>query len=50
MKITIEKYLPTQNGNVKISNYKFINILLYVLENGYKWREVLKEFGNWHII
>ena len=56
MKITIEqfkkieKYLPKQRGNVKISNYEFVNILLYVLENGCKWRALPKEFGNWHTI
>ena len=56
MKITteqfkkIEKYLPKQHGNVKISNYEFVNILLYVLENGCKWRALPKEFGNWHTI
>jgi len=42
MKITekqfekIEKYLPKQRGNVKISNYDFINAILYVIENGCK--------------
>ena len=56
MKITIEqfkkieKYLPKQHGNVKINNYEFVNILLYVPENGCKWRALPKEFGNWHTI
>ena len=56
MKITIEqykkieKYLPKQHGNVKINNYEFVNILLYILENGCKWRALPKEFGNWHTI
>jgi transposase len=25
-------------------------VLLYVLENGCKWRKLPKEFGNWHTI
>jgi len=56
MKITkkqfekIEKYLPKQRGNVKISNYDFINAILYIIENGCKWRALPKEFGNWHTI
>ena len=27
-----------------------INILLYVVENGCKWRALPKEFGNWHTV
>ena len=56
MKITeeqfekIEKYLPKQRGNVKISNYDFVNAILYVIENGCKWRALPKEFGNLHTI
>jgi len=56
MKITkeqfkkIEKYLPKQRGNVKISDYDFMNAILYVIENGCKWRALPKEFGNWHTI
>jgi len=46
----IEKYLPKQHGNVKISNYEFVNILLYVLENSCKWRALPKEFENQNTI
>ena len=46
----IEKYLPKQRGNVKINNLKFLNALLYVAENGCKWRALPKEYGNWHTI
>ena len=56
MKITneqyqkIAKYLPTQRGNVKISNLQLINAILYVAENGCKWRALPEKFGNWHTV
>ena len=34
----IRPLLPVQRGNVRISNIDFINAVLYVLENGCKWR------------
>ena len=46
----IEKYLPKQRGNVKIDNLQFLNAILYVAENGCKWRALPKEYGNWHTI
>ena len=46
----IEKYLPKQRGNVKINNLQFLNAILYVAENGCKWRALPKEYGNWHTI
>ena len=56
MKITneqyqkIAKYLPKQRGNVKISNLQLINAILYVAENGCKWRSLPKEYGSWHTV
>lgn len=46
----IEKYLPLQRGNVKLDNLQLINAILYVTENGCKWRALPKEYGNWHTI
>jgi len=46
----LHPYLPVQRGNVKISNLTLINAVLYVAENGCKWRALPKEFGNWHTI
>ena len=46
----IEKYLPVQRGNVSMHNIQLINALLYIAENGCKWRALPKEFGNWHTI
>ena len=34
----IKSYLPVQRGNVKISNLTLIHAVLYVAENGCKWR------------
>ena len=46
----IEKYLPRQRGNVSMSNLQFINAILYVTENGCKWRALPESYGNWHTI
>ena len=46
----IKHILPIQRGNVSICNLVFINALLYICENGCKWRRLPKEFGNWHVI
>lgn len=56
MKITkeqyarIEKYFPIQRGNVKIDNYTFINAILYIAENGCKWRALPAEYGKWNSV
>jgi transposase len=56
MKITQEQYdkikhiLPVQRGNVRVENVNFINALLYMGENGCKWRRLPKEYGNWNAI
>jgi transposase len=46
----IEGYFPTQRGNVKNENLQVLNAILYVAENGCKWRGLPKRFGNWHTI
>ena len=46
----IEKYMPKQRGNVSMSNIDLINAILYVTENGCKWRSLPKIYGNWHTI
>ena len=42
--------LPRQRGNVSMTNLQLLNALLYVVENGCKWRGLPKDFGNWHTI
>ena len=46
----IESSLPRQRGNVTLSNLQLLNALLYVAEQGCKWRGLPKRFGNWHTI
>ena len=54
MEINVEQYeklmhlLPVQRGKVRIENMTFIKALVYICENGCKWRRLPKEYGNWH--
>ena len=42
--------LPRQRGNVSMKNLTLLNALLYMVENGCKWRRLPSQFGNWHTI
>ena len=46
----IESCLPTPRGNVTLGNLQVLNAILYVAEQGCKWRGLPKPFGNWHTI
>jgi Transposase and inactivated derivatives len=46
----IKKFMPMERKPAKISGQKFLNALLYIIENGCKWRALPKKFGNWHTI
>ena len=46
----ISPYLPRQRGNVNVDNHRFVNAILYVTENGCKWRALPESYGNWHTI
>jgi transposase len=56
MEITAEQYdkikdvLPAQRGNVEIDNITFLNALLYIAENGCKWRALPERFGKWNTV
>ena len=56
MEITEAQYrriapsLPRQRGNVRVTNLQFLNALLYVAEQGCKWRGLPRRFGPWHTI
>lgn len=56
MRLSEEQYevirplLPVQRGNVRIANLEVLNAVLYVAENGCKWRGLPERFGNWHTI
>ena len=47
---SIESHLPRQRGNVSHENLNVVNAILFVAENGCKWRALPKRFGNWHTI
>ncbi len=55
-KITEDQYarikdgLPVQRGNVSLTNLQVLNAILYVAEQGCKWRGLPKRFGPWHAI
>ena len=46
----IEPHLPVQRGNVSLDNLQVLNAILFVAEQGCKWRGLPKRFGNWHTI
>ncbi len=46
----IEDSLPLQRGKVRLSNLEVLNAILYVAEQGCKWRGLPGRFGNWHTI
>lgn len=46
----LRSHLPVQRGTVRISNLTVINAVLYIAENGWKWRALPPRFGNWHTI
>ncbi len=56
MEITEEQYekiaesFPKHRREAVISNLEVLNALLYVLENGCKWRALPEKYGNWHTI
>lgn len=56
MELTITQFerirpnLPIKRGNVVLSDHQVLNAILYVAEQGCKWRGLPKKFGNWHTI
>jgi len=46
----ISPYFPKQRGNVVVENLNFVNAMLYIVENGNKWRTLPSEFGKWNTI
>jgi transposase len=56
MKITREqrdkiiRIFPKQRGNVKVGNRRFLDAVIYICENGCKWRALPETFGPWHTI
>ena len=48
--VKIHPVLPVQRGNVRIPNIVFINAVLYVSENGCKWRALPEHFEKWQTV
>jgi transposase len=46
----IEHCFPKHRGTVTYSNLEALNAILYIAENGAKWRKLPEKFGNWHTI
>jgi len=46
----IKSALPVRRGNVSLSNLQVLNAVLYVAEQGCKWRGLPKRFGGWHTV
>ena len=46
----LEKHLPQARKKPEIEMIDFLNAILYITENGCKWRALPKEFGDWHVI
>jgi transposase len=56
MELTAEQYekikdsLPVQRGNVRLQNLQVLNAILFVAEQGCKWRGLPSRFGKWHSV
>jgi transposase len=46
----IIRHLPMWWGNVTIDNDHFLDAIIYICENGCKWRALPAPFGPWHTI
>ena len=56
MEITKEQYqqidhlFPIARGGVKLTNLTVLNAVLYLAEQGCKWRALPERFGHWHTV
>ena len=46
----IKDVLPVKRGNVTLEDLAVLRAILYVAENGCKWRGLPERFGNWYTI
>jgi len=46
----ISECFPKHRKPAKTGNLDVLNAVLYVIENGCKWRRLPKEYGDWHVI
>lgn len=47
---TIAKYLPVPRKPPKYSTEQVIDGIFFVLSSGCSWRQLPKEYGNWHTV
>ena len=56
MRLTQQHYeriahcFPKHRGSLTYGNLEVLNAILYIAENGAKWRRLPKEYGHWHTI
>ena len=56
MQITQEQYdriahcFPKHCGTLKYGNLQALNAILFIAENGAKWRRLPEKFGHWHTV
>ena len=56
MQLTQDQYeliahcFPKARGTLRYSNLEVLNAILYIAENGAKWRRLPSHYGNWHTI
>jgi len=56
MKISQEEYgriahcFPKARGTLRYGNLEVLNAILYIAENGAKWRRLPPQFGHWHTV
>ena len=46
----IAHLFPKQRGNVSLNHLTVLDAILYVAEQGCKWRGLPASFGSWHTI
>ena len=44
----IAHLFPKHRGSLTYSNLGVLNAILYIAENGAKWRRLPKDYGHWH--
>lgn len=56
MEITPEQYervahcFPKARGSLSYPNLQVLNAILYIAENGAKWRGLPASYGHWHTV
>ena len=46
----LEELMPTMRKLPRVSNYKFTYAMLYIIENGCKWRALPKKYRKRHTV